>query len=102
LEGKGYLVDAGDTIFSEDLKLEHINGEVFYIPVIEGQNKEEEVRFKLISSADNRFVFENKEHDFPQHIIYQQLPGDSLLARVEGEVKGDLKSEVFKMKRIKR
>lgn len=101
LSGKGYLVDAGDTIFSEVLKLENRDGKVFYVPIIADQNNGEEVLFKLISSAENRFVFENKEHDFPQRIIYQQLPGDSLYARVEGEVKGKLKFEDFKMKRIR-
>jgi hypothetical protein len=101
LSGKGYLIDAGDTIFSEDLKLENRNGEVFYIPIIADQNNGGKVLFKLISSGDKHFVFENKEHDFPQRIIYQQLAGDSLYARVEGEVKGKLKFEAFKMKRIK-
>jgi hypothetical protein len=101
LSGKGYLIDANDTIFSETLKIEVRNGEVFYVPIVADQNKGEEVLFKLITSANNRFVFENKQHDFPQRIIYQQISDDSLYARVEGEVKGELKFEAFNMKRVK-
>jgi len=36
-------------------------------------------------------VFENLEHDFPQRIIYRR-EGDRLIARVEGEVKGNLQA----------
>lgn len=99
LRGKSYLLDGGDTVFSESLSLKIRKGEVFYVPVIPDQNEGKETLFKLVSTENNRFVFENRAHDFPQRIIYRQLPGDSLLARIEGEVKGKLKFEEFKMKR---
>jgi hypothetical protein len=101
LSGKSYLLDGGDTVFSESLNLEIRNGAVFYVPVISDQNKGRETLFKLVSNSNDRFVFENKAHDFPQRIIYRKLPGDSLLARIEGEVKGKLKFEEFKMKRLR-
>jgi len=39
--------------------------------------------FRLLELADRRVVFENKEHDFPQRILYWR-EGDVLHARVEG------------------
>jgi Domain of unknown function (DUF6265) len=43
--------------------------------------------FKLIESARARAVFENKEHDFPQRILYWR-DGERLCARIEGLAHG--------------
>lgn len=40
--------------------------------------------FKLVSTKDQTFVFENKLHDFPQRIVYQQKDKNNLLAWIEG------------------
>jgi hypothetical protein len=34
--------------------------------------------------ASGRLVWENLAHDFPQRIMYNAAPGDSLIARIEG------------------
>ena len=44
--------------------------------------------FSLISWANDEYVFENKEHDFPQRVIYRRENDGSLFARVEGMDKG--------------
>ncbi|KAA9325963.1 DUF6265 family protein [Adhaeribacter soli] len=100
MTGKSYLVDQHDTIFSEVISLEIQEGEVYYVPVIADQNDGKPVRFKLISGKDQTFVFENKTHDFPQRIIYHQTGSNQLTARIEGEIKGKLRSEEFKMQRV--
>jgi hypothetical protein len=41
----------------------------------------------LISNAEQRAVFENPTHDFPQRIIYAR-DGDLMTARIEGAVDG--------------
>ena len=43
--------------------------------------------FILKDASDGHVVFENKENDFPQRIIYRRQK-DSLNARIEGVVKG--------------
>lgn len=43
--------------------------------------------FALISNADQRAVFENLAHDFPQRIIYER-DGDVMVARIEGPMDG--------------
>ena len=56
-------------------------------------------RFVMVSIADDEIVFENREHDFPQRIIYRLLPGFDLLGRIEGVVDGKAKSADFPMHR---
>ena len=43
--------------------------------------------FILKEASDNHVVFENKDHDFPQRIIYRRQK-DLLSARIEGVIKG--------------
>ena len=64
------------------------DGMVYYASPIGGKP----VEFKFKEAGDKRVVFENKEHDFPQRIIYWR-EGDNLAARVEGDVQGRLRSQ---------
>lgn len=43
--------------------------------------------FAMTENADQRAVFENPEHDFPQRIVYER-DGDVMIARIEGRVDG--------------
>ena len=43
--------------------------------------------FRAIEVTGDRVVFENKEHDFPQRVLYWRAPG-ALHARVEGTIGG--------------
>jgi hypothetical protein len=67
-----------------------------YVPRPSGQK---EARFRLVSSADGKAVFENLEHDFPQRIMYERRPDGSLLARIEGMRNGTLRGMDFPMRR---
>jgi hypothetical protein len=49
--------------------------------------------FKLIESAGRRVVFENKEHDFPQRILYWLDAQGALHARIEGTMQGKAMQE---------
>ncbi len=48
--------------------------------------------FALKDCVPGRVVFENLEHDFPQRILYWRDHPDTLHARIEGMVKGRLRS----------
>jgi hypothetical protein len=88
-----------DTIMLEKVSLVQNKEGIFYIPVAHGQNDEKPVSFKMISSTEKSFTFENKEHDFPTRIIYTFIKADSLVARIEGDVDGKLKAvDYFYMK----
>jgi hypothetical protein len=45
----------------------------------------------MVAAGPTEAVFENPGHDFPQRIIYRR-EGDSLIARIEGEVDGRRRS----------
>lgn len=49
--------------------------------------------FKLVEAGDKRAVFENKEHDFPQRILYWVDAKGALHARIEGPQGGKTVAE---------
>ena len=100
LHGKSYRLTESDTLLLEQLQLKRKSEGIFYIPVVRNQNDGQPVAFRLISSADNRFVFENKTHDFPQRIIYTLVQYDSIVARIEGISKGKEAGSEFYFKRV--
>ena len=59
-----------------------------------------EAAFKLIKADKQSVVFENKEHDFPQRIMYA-LKGDALTAAIEGSANGKDRRIEFPYKRVK-
>ena len=66
--------------------MEVINGEVFYVPVV--PHNEGAVYFKMTEQSEDKVIFENPEHDFPQRIIYLRISNDSLHVKIEGLDKG--------------
>lgn len=54
--------------------------------------------FRLAELDGRRAVFANPEHDFPQRIVYWR-DGESLCARIEGEVGGESQSAEWCWKR---
>lgn len=99
--GNSFVIENKDTVFSEKISLQLIGADLFYIPAVADQNNGQPVSFKLISDGNEEFIFENKEHDFPQQIVYKNPRPDSLYARIEGMVQGVFRKEEFFMKREK-
>lgn len=88
LQGRSFRISGADTIVMEEIALYITNNEIIYSAAVKNQNNGQAVPFRLVSFSDNRYVFENKEHDFPQRIIYHLIAVDSLHARIEGTVNG--------------
>lgn len=88
MSSKSYLLRASDTVILERVKLVENAEGIFYIPAVSDQNQGKPVPFKLISAEQMKFVFENKEHDFPQRIIYHMVAKDSIHAWIEGVKNG--------------
>ena len=93
--GKSYVLANRDTVFFESIMLRNLDSGTYYSVNVRNQNLNDIVDFKLVSSANRTFVFENKKHDFPQSITYQYKAPDTLNAWIEGFVKGELKKETF-------
>lgn len=85
------------TVMFEFLRIESRPDGVFYLASPMGRAP---TPFKLVESGPTRAVFENKEHDFPQRILYWLESGD-LHARIEGPQGGKNVSEEWSWKKVK-
>lgn len=97
-----YFVAENDTISNEKIRLEQRAGQLYYIPLVSGQNKNQPVRFTLTTLSDKQMIFENPEHDFPQKITYTLVTPDSLYAEISGQKKGRVSKIPFPMVRAKK
>src|SRR5688572_8675252 len=88
LNGQSFKINNADTILLERITLSLQGHSIIYSPVVNNQNNGQSISFTLISGTRQRFVFENKTHDFPQRIIYQLGSGNLLQARIEGSKNG--------------
>ncbi len=95
--GQSFFIKGSDTLNRETITLLFQDTSVFYIPLVEGQNDNKPVYFRLTFSDSVNAVFENPEHDFPQKIAYQLKPGDSLIATISGNIEGKIRIIRFPM-----
>ncbi|RZK55145.1 MAG: hypothetical protein EOO87_08645 [Pedobacter sp.] len=102
LNGKSYRHNLkGDSVLSEAVVIKKINNVFNYCVTGFEQNNLGTTNFKLVSSNNNTFIFENKTHDFPQRIVYQNKGKTQLLAWIEGEIDGKKMKSEFPYIRIK-
>jgi len=80
-EGLAFNVQNGDTTITEYLRLEQFGDEIFFTARV--AHNEFPVSFRLVFLENNKCIFENPGHDFPQRIIYQLKQNNQLYARVE-------------------
>lgn len=83
LQNRGFFIKGGDTIVTERVSLKETKDGIFYTSTVEDQNNKQPIPFKLTSSVDHTFIFENPEHDFPKRIVYQLISPDSLHAYID-------------------
>ncbi|PND40115.1 hypothetical protein C1O66_01630 [Paucibacter aquatile] len=96
--GVARTVKKGKTVAHEFLQIRlNAEGQIVYIALPSGQK---ETTFTGTSVSETAVTFENPQHDFPQRISYRALPGDRLLARIEGQRGGALRGIDFPMKRV--
>ncbi|MCH8331766.1 MAG: hypothetical protein IH946_10395 [Bacteroidetes bacterium] len=79
--GLGAYISKGDTVLKEKLELHKTADHIVYIATV---NKNIPVLFTLVSSSDRSWLFENKEHDFPQRINYNNMGSGKLYVKVSG------------------
>lgn len=84
LVGKSYSEKGNEIQISETLELSQMDGETFYTPTVLNQNDGNPIPFKLLGAFENRFIFLNSEHDFPQKIVYRKIGNDSLKVTISG------------------
>ena len=99
--GQSFFVSNNDTLSSESILLEQRNGKLYYIPTVSGQNDGKAIVFTQTNLTDCSVTFENPQHDFPQKIYYRFQKPDSLFAEVSAIVNGAVKSQQFRMRKVK-
>ncbi len=71
----------------ESLRLLEMSGEIFYLAKV--SHNPVPVAFKLVhcpvSDGDKRYIFENKQHDFPNTIEYQRISENVMIIKVSGK-----------------
>jgi hypothetical protein len=100
LSGKSFKINNTDTVVLERVTLSLNNNSIFYSPLVSNQNNGQTIHFTLISSTNQRYIFENKTHDFPQRVIYQLVSDKVLQARIEGTKNGKQMGSDFNYSRM--
>ncbi|WP_461789057.1 DUF6265 family protein [Pedobacter sp.] len=85
----------GDSILTEAVVLKKIDGVWHYCVTGFEKGNEGKTNFKLVAWTSNIFTFENKQHDFPQKISYQNKGKEELLAWIEGNINGKTRKISF-------
>lgn len=98
--GLGTFMDGQDTLSSEHIRLEQFGNRLFYVPVVSNQNQGQPVRFEMKEKSDKHLLFENMNHDFPQHISYTLITADSLVAKISGNMDGKYHEQDFPFQRL--
>jgi hypothetical protein len=94
--GMGRTVRGGDLVEYESVLLREEDGKLAYEAHPSGQPP---AVFLSRSVDDLSVVFENLHHDFPQRVGYRRDGADSLLAWIEGTLKGRSKRVEFPYRR---
>lgn len=100
LIGEGFVIAKSDTVFIESLSISKVNGLLTYIAKVSNQNESQPVSFGLFADEGNRLIFENRQHDFPQRIIYEVVSEENMLAYIEGFEDGVFRQIKFSFQRI--
>lgn len=99
MKGAGYFVTSdNDTTFREALSIENKNDTLYYVAAV-AHNGDIPTKFKAVSISDKEMIFENKEHDFPQQIIYTRLSEKNMVAMITGMQNGKERTEKFELSR---
>ena len=100
LQNKGFFVKGDDTVITERVSLKNTNKGIFYTSSVEDQNNKQPIPFRLTSSDNHVFVFENPEHDYPKRIIYKLVSSDFLHAFIDGGLTAPEKRQDFYYQKV--
>ncbi|HEY2976004.1 MAG TPA: DUF6265 family protein [Pyrinomonadaceae bacterium] len=95
--GLGRTVKENRTVSFEFMQFREENGSLVFLPQPQGGSR---VPFPLKDSSGGKLTFENKEHDFPQTVIYERKEPRLLLAAIEGTYKGKEEREESQMRKV--
>ncbi len=94
--GEAWLINEGDTLFSEKLSLELINDTLFYLAKFPNGYL---AKFRSDTIGKGYFQLHLPENDFPSIIRYEKMSQNEFVAILKGEENGDNKTEVLEFER---
>src|SRR5262245_43469021 len=97
LLGVSRTVAGGKTVEYEFLQIRETPDGLAYIARPSGQA---EATFRVLSKTADEVAFENPTHDFPQRIRYRRVGTNTLNARIEGMMNGQLRGIDFPYTRV--
>ena len=95
--GTSYFIKGKDTLHFESIKLSQNGEKLIYIATVKGQNNDKPVSFPSTSETENKLIFENPQHDYPQKITYTKGANNTFTAEISGKLQGKLTTERFVM-----
>lgn len=99
-DGKSFKIVNADTIVLEKVRLAKEGARIVYAVRVDGENDGKETLFYLKEIKGDDYIFEDKEHDFPQRVVYNMQPGNALHAYIEGEIEGKSKRSAYHYVRL--
>jgi hypothetical protein len=85
LLGSAKALKNGKAVFHEFMRISIEQGRLVFLARIGSKGV---TAFPVKTASETEVVFENPTHDDPKRIIYRKQ-GDAMLARVEGDTKGE-------------
>lgn len=99
--GESAFIKDGKTLFTEIMSIRVTDGKMQFISAVSDQNDAESVIFEEIQWENNKIVFENKAHDFPQRVTYKLKQENKMLAFISGEFGGKSQRIDFNFTKVK-
>lgn len=93
LMGESYYIENKDTLFAEKIRIENFFEHTLYVVK---PGKGDPVSFTLQEGFGHQLVFANKEHDYPQKIVYTKIDDNTIEAIISGIENGKEHSEKFR------
>ncbi len=87
----------GDSTYFEKLRLFSEEGVVYYEPTVPSEHNNG-IRFKMIRSSENEWVFYHPENEYPKYIHYRLVDATHIDATVYNEEEDKL---VFRFEKVK-
>jgi hypothetical protein len=84
LQGRGFVLEEGDTTFIEFLSIRESNGVLTYFAQISDMSSSEVVPFTLTSQTASSVQFSNFGQDFPKLIGYEIKSDSTMQSYIEG------------------
>ena len=99
LEGRGYVIAVGDTVFIEQLEIVPEGEALYYVVGLSSTQQVEPVRFRMTSADSKQITFEKPDHDFPKLINYSLADENRLEVYLNGHEAGEYTEIRFSFRR---